>query len=102
MRRWRITLTILAGYVLLLPPEVPFTADQFNKDAPLSSWQPFESRQSEIKEGAGQPTVFATLQACEAARQLWHSRWSTLENQKLSKACALGRCISQDDPALNQ
>jgi hypothetical protein len=102
MRTWSITLTILAGFVLLLPPEVPFTADQFNTDAPLSSWQPFESRQSEIQEGAGQPTVFATLQACEAARQLWHTQWNTLGNQKLSKAYASGRCISQDDPALNQ
>lgn len=88
--------------LLLLPPTVPFTAESVQHRRTAIVWQPFESRQSEIQEGAGQPTVFATLQACEAARQLWHTQWNTLGNQKLSKAYASGRCISRDDPSLNQ
>jgi hypothetical protein len=97
-----MTLAILTGFILLLPPEVPFTADQFNTNAPLSAWKPFESRQTAVQEGSGRATVFSTVQACEATRQLWSSQWKTMGNQKLSNAYNSGRCVSQDDPALNQ
>ncbi len=97
-----LALAALAGFILLLPPEVPFTPDQFDTRAPLSSWKPFESRQTQIQQGAGQATVFPTVQACEQARQQWSSQWKTLGNQKLADAYRLGRCLSQDDPALDQ
>jgi len=93
---------ILTGFVLMLPPEVPFTVDQFNTGAPLSAWKPFESRQTSVQQGSGAATVFSTMRACEATRQQWSSQWKTLGNRKLSNAYASGRCVSEDDPALNQ
>lgn len=72
------------GLYSFATPEVSFTADQFNLNAPLSAWKPFESRQTAVQEGSGQATVLPSLQACEATRQLWSSQRKTLGNPKLS------------------